>query len=53
MTSFLTGVLVAVGIAYGAHFVLTERPDLVERYVPFIEVKGSAAENFSSPNVRL
>lgn len=53
MTAFLTGVVTAIGIAFGAHFVLTERPDLVERYVPFIEVPGTAANKFSSPNVRL
>lgn len=53
MTAFITGVIAAIGIAYGSYFLLTERPDLVEAYVPFLEVHGSASDKFSSPNVRL
>lgn len=52
MMSMLTGVLAAVGIAYGAHYLLTERPDLVEQYVTFIDVPGSAGDESSSANVR-
>jgi len=53
MTAFILGTVAAVGIAFGSHFLLTERPDLIEPFVPWIVEAGSSAEKFSSPNVRL
>lgn len=53
MSSMFVGFLAAAGIAYGSHFLLTERPDLVEKYVPFLEVYGPASDQHTSPNVRL
>lgn len=53
MMAFILGAVAAVGIAFGSHFILTERPDLIAPYVPWITETGSSADKFSSPNVRL
>lgn len=53
MSAMFAGFVAAIGIAFGSHYLLTERPDLVEQYVPGLSVPGSAGEAYSSKNVRL